>query len=122
MDRDPKDAALSTSWRVVGRGGPGLGAAGSGEREEKGFSSSAMPSLGQERGQGSQGPQTAVNFHFHFNWPWHTLDGFLHDKFNLLVISVINPIISWANIEATWHPEAWQWRGAGTRAEGRGPS
>lgn len=40
----------------------------------------------------------AVNFDFNFNWPWRTLDDFLHNKLILLIISLINLIISWANI------------------------
>lgn len=40
----------------------------------------------------------AVNFNFNFNWPWHILDDFLRNKFILLIISLINLIIMWANI------------------------
>lgn len=40
----------------------------------------------------------AVSFNFNFNWPWPTLDDLLHNKFILLIISLINLIIGWANI------------------------
>lgn len=59
---------------------------------------SRMADLSPQQGQRHWDPQTAVNFHFHFNWPWHTLDDFLHNKSILLVISLINLIINWANI------------------------
>lgn len=57
-----------------------------------------MGDLSQQRGQEHREPQMAVNFDFNFNWPWRTLDDFLHNKLILLIISLINLIISWANI------------------------
>lgn len=47
-----------------------------------------------QQGQGYRQSQAAVDF----NWPWHTLDNFLRNKLILLIISLINRIISGANI------------------------
>lgn len=91
----PEDTARPTASRQLPAPSNGRERDGKGPPE---CAESRVGGLRQQQGQGCREPHTAVSCNFNFNWPWHTLDDFLHNKFIFLIISLINLIISWANI------------------------